>query len=58
MNKLSGPLPAVTRNCPLCNPRNATDPHSSRTGAALTVEPMRDGYGAPPHLFMWYGSSR
>ena len=48
MNNLSGPLPSVTRDCPLCNARNATDPSTGgSSGSALTIAPMRTGYGAP-----------
>ena len=52
-NKLSGTLPAVTPNCPLCTPHQNT---TNGFGSALTVQPMRPGYGAPhAALVGWSG---
>ena len=49
LNNLSGPLPAITPNCPLCNPR-LTLPGSFNgdpgRGSGLILEPMRAGFGA------------
>ena len=49
MNNLSGPLPAITTNCPLCN-RRMTLPGSFNgdpgSGSGLVLEPMRAGFGA------------
>ena len=48
-NNLSGPLPAITPNCPLCNPR-LTLPGSFNgdpgRGSGLILEPMRASFGA------------
>ena len=52
-NKLSGTLPAVAPNCPLCSPHQNT---TNGFGSALTVQPMRPGYGAPhAALVAWLG---
>ncbi len=44
LNKLTGMLPAVSPNCPLCTRRANT---SDGFGSGLTVQPMRAGSGAP-----------
>ena len=43
LNKLTGQLPPVTPNCPLCVRRQNT---SDGFGSGVTVQPMRAGYGA------------
>ena len=45
LNKLTGQLPPITANCPLCVRRQNT---SDGFGSGLTVQPMRAGYGAHP----------
>lgn len=43
LNKLTGQLPPVAPNCPLCVRRQNT---SDGFGSGVTVQPMRAGYGA------------
>ena len=48
-NKLSGQLPAITPNCPLCNSRLTTAGDLNAdigSGSGLVLEPMRAGFGA------------
>ena len=51
LNNLTGPLPAITPNCPLCAARLSvlTDPgtqYDPGKGSGLILEPMRAGFGA------------
>ena len=55
MNKLSGTLPEISPNCPLCDRRLTWrgsfngDPGS---GSGLILEPMRSGFGAQRSQFL------
>lgn len=53
LNNLTGPLPAITPNCPLCAARLSVpgSGYEPGQGSGLILEPMRAGFGARSRLW-------